>query len=216
MTLLEFARGPGLYWSTIIFVVGIVWRLVGLILAKRSRDLSKPRGTLSFGGIRTLISRSFPNKELKRKAGLSILNAYAMHIGLFVVILLFIPHILFFKSIFGFSWPGIASNIVMVFGAITLITLFISLSNRITNPVLYMISGFDDYFSWFVTTFAVLTGMLAFAHFFEPYQTMLAIHILSVELLMIWFPFGKLMHAVLVVPSRMQMGSNFGRKGVKV
>jgi nitrate reductase gamma subunit len=216
MTLLEFARGPALYWSTVIFIVGILWRLVGLLLAKRSRDLSVPRGTVSFGGFRTLISRAFPNKELRGKAGLSILNSYVMHIGLFVVIILFVPHILFFKSILGFDWPGINSNIVMVFGAVTLVSLFIALSNRITNPVLYMISSFDDYFSWFVTTFAVLTGMLAFAHFFEPYQTMLAIHILSVELLMIWFPFGKLMHSILIVPSRIQMGSGFGRKGVKV
>jgi nitrate reductase gamma subunit len=44
---------------------------------------------------------------------------------------------------------------------------------------------------------------------------MLALHILSVELLMIWFPFGKLMHAVLVFPSRFQTGASFGRRGVR-
>ncbi len=216
MTLLEFARGPGLYWSTLIFLVGVSWRLVGVILAKRSRDLSKPRSPGTFGGLRTLITRAVPNKELGHKAGFTIINSYVMHIGLFVVIVLFVPHILFFRSLTGIGWPGLANNVVMVFGAITLISLIIALSHRLTSPVLSMISSFDDYFSWFITTAAVVTGMMAFAHFFEPYQTVLALHILSVELLMIWFPFGKLMHAFLLVPSRMQLGKSMARRGVKV
>jgi len=215
MALLEFARGPGLYWSTIIFVVGIVWRVTGVILAKRGRDLSKPRQSGVFPGIRTVFSRAIPNQELHRKAWLSILNSYVMHVGLLVVIVLFVPHILFFKSIIGVGWPGLASNVVMIFGAITLVSLFIAISHRMTNPVLSMISSFDDYFSWSVTTLAVVTGMMAFAHFMEPYTTILAVHILSVELLMIWFPFGKLMHAVLIIPSRIQLGSAMGRRGVK-
>jgi hypothetical protein len=34
-----------------------------------------------------------------------------------------------------------------------------------------------------------------------------------VELMMIWLPFGKLMHVVLVFASRGAMGVNFARKG---
>lgn len=216
MTLLEFARGPGLYWATIIFVAGIVWRLAGVLLAKRSKDLSAPRQSGFMGGIRTIFSRMVGNAEQRRKSGFTILNSYVMHIGLFVVIVLFIPHILFIKAVTGLSWSGLPNNIVMIFGAITLISLLIALAHRMTHPVMQIISSFDDYFSWFITTLAVVTGMLAFAHFVEPYETILAVHILSVELLMIWFPFGKLMHAILVVPSRMQLGSSMSRKGVKV
>lgn len=216
MTLLEFARGPGLYWATVIFVVGVLWRLIGALLAKRGRDLSVPRQGGFFGGIRTIFSRALPNRELSQKAGILIINSYIMHIGLFVVILLYVPHILFFKSILGFGWPGIASNVVMIFGAITLISMVVALAHRLTHPVMKIISNFDDYFSWFLTALAVTTGMMAFAHFIEPYETMLAIHILSVELLMVWFPFGKLMHAVLFIPSRFQMGGSMARRGVKV
>ena len=32
MSLLDFARGPALEWSLIIFVIGVVWRLAGTFL----------------------------------------------------------------------------------------------------------------------------------------------------------------------------------------
>jgi nitrate reductase gamma subunit len=45
------------------------------------------------------------------------------------------------------------------------------------------------------------------------YETLLAIHILSVDVLLIWFPFGKLMHAVYIFPSRALNGALLSRKG---
>jgi nitrate reductase gamma subunit len=91
------------------------------------------------------------------------------------------------------------------------------LIRRMMHPVLKMISNADDYISWFVSFFPLLTGTLAFAHIDIGirYETMLAIHILSVELLMIWFPFGKLIHGLTIWPSRYQLGVTFGRRGVK-
>jgi nitrate reductase gamma subunit len=78
------------------------------------------------------------------------------------------------------------------------------------------LSTFDDYFSWFVTFAALVTGVLAYAHLGLRYETMLAIHILSVELLLVWFPFGKLMHTFFFIPTRAQLGAYFQRRGVKV
>jgi nitrate reductase gamma subunit len=44
---------------------------------------------------------------------------------------------------------------------------------------------------------------------------MLGLHILSVCFLLVWFPFGKLMHAVMIWPSRYKVGAFFGRRGVR-
>ena len=48
------------------------------------------------------------------------------------------------------------------------------------------------------------------------YPIPLAIHLLSVELLLIWFPFGKLMHAFLFVFSRGATGMRFSHRGVQL
>jgi nitrate reductase gamma subunit len=83
----------------------------------------------------------------------------------------------------------------------------------VTNPVIRMLSNFDDYFSWFVTMAVMVTGLAATAHVGAPYETLLGLHILSVDVLLIWFPFGKLMHAFYIFPSRAINGAVLARKG---
>lgn len=97
----------------------------------------------------------------------------------------------------------------------TLLALIALLINRMRHPVLRFLSGFEDYFVWIVTFLPVLTGYMAFHHFFH-YPLMLALHILSVELLMIVFPFTKLMHTFTWFISRWYTGSRAAQKGVQV
>ena len=216
MTLLDVARGPALEWSLIIFAAGTLWRLIGALLVRRAADLSEPRSHSTVaGGIRTVFTRMWPRKEFYSKTLFGTIAGYAMHIGLAVVVFLFTPHILFIDSLFGISWPGIPNGMVMFFGVITVAALVALLIRRITTPLLKMISNADDYISWVMTLLPVLTGMMAYAHIGGPYQTVLAIHILTVEAMLIWFPFGKLMHAVMWIPSRAQMGAGMQRRGVK-
>ncbi|TNF99311.1 MAG: nitrate reductase [Gammaproteobacteria bacterium] len=217
MTLLEFARGPGLYWATIIFVLGIVWRLVGVLLLPRIKDLSTPRkDSAAMGGIRTIFSRSWPAPELEKNIRFAHITGYVWHIGLFIVILFYAPHIAFFKSIVGFGWPHLPTNLITIASAITLGILVALIVRRMIHPVLKLLSNFDDYLSLLLTILPLLTGVLAYAHLGARYETLLALHILSVELLMVWFPFGKLMHGFTIWTSRYQVGKAFERRGVKV
>ena len=57
------------------------------------------------------------------------------------------------------------------------------------------------------------TGLAATAHIGAPYEKLLAWHILSVDVLLVWFPFGKLMHAFYLFPSRAINGALLHRKG---
>ena len=87
---------------------------------------------------------------------------------------------------------------------------------RLGHPVLKMLSNFDDYFSWLITTLPVITGLLAVAHIGARYEVMLALHILSFDVFLIWFPFGKLMHSIIVFGSRYTTGVTFTRRGARV
>jgi nitrate reductase gamma subunit len=128
-------------------------------------------------------------------------------------VLLFTPHILFLGSLLGVSWPGLPSSAITIVSVITL-TLFLAvLFRRVTNRVMRLLSNFDDYFSWFITMLVMVTGLAATAHIGGPYETLLAVHILSVDILLIWFPFGKLMHAFYIFPSRAINGALLSRKG---
>ncbi len=48
------------------------------------------------------------------------------------------------------------------------------------------------------------------------YRRPLAVHLITLELLLIWFPFGKLMHAFLFAFSRGATGMRFSHRGVEV
>ncbi|MCW8964168.1 MAG: nitrate reductase, partial [Gammaproteobacteria bacterium] len=152
--------------------------------------------------------------ELEKNIRFQHYTGYAWHIGLFIVIFLYAPHIAFFKSIFGFSWPHLPTNFITISAAITMAILIALLIRRMIHPVLKLISNADDYLSWLVTFLPLLTGFMAFAHLGPRYEVMLGLHILSIELLMVWYPLGKLMHAFTIWPSRYQVGVTFGRRGV--
>ena len=229
MTLLEFARGPALQWSIAIFVFGLLWRLVGVFFLKTRKDLSAPRNPAAWKGLRLIALRSWPRKEFLEGTAFGEVMGYAFHLGFLVTLFFYVPHLLFFESvfegligtdfegIFGFAWPALPTGVITFLSAVSIAALVAVLVHRITNPVKRLISNFDDYFSWFVTIAPLVTGMAAFAHLAGwPYERLLAWHLLSVELLLVWFPFGKLMHAFTIFAARGTTGMIFERKGASL
>ncbi len=219
MELLQFARGPALTISIAVFLLGILWRLVGILMLERRRiDAQARAGTPSSlaAAASGIVSKMWPHKTFLKSSLFSVLNGYVFHIGLAISVLLFAPHILFVKSLIGISWPALPSNLVLAVAVITAGSLLASLAHRLTNPVQRLISRIDDYLSWALTFIPVMTGIAAVAHIGARYETLLAVHILSVCAFLIWFPFGKLMHAFLFVLSRGATGIRFKQRGAEV
>jgi nitrate reductase gamma subunit len=216
MDLVDFARGPALKFALVVFFAGVAWRIVHIILLRYRHNLNEPRNDLAksvLGGIKATGMRSWPHPEFIARTGAGEAMGYGYHIGLFIVVLGFGPHIAFFGSFLGFRWPNLPSGVITVVSVLTLALLLAVLFRRVTHRVLRLLSNFDDYFTWFVATLVMVTGLMATAHFGGPYEILLGLHILSFDLLLIWFPFGKLMHAFYIVPSRLVHGAVLSRKG---
>jgi nitrate reductase gamma subunit len=211
MDLLEFARGPALQWAAYILVAGTIWRIVGIVLLKEKLDFSEPRGPSGLGSaIKVIVSRSFTAEPFKPATMYPKMLAYVQHLGFFAVVVLFVPHIMVFE------WPGLPNSAIFVLGVAAVVGSLALLVRRATSPVLRLISNFDDYFSGFVAVFPLMTGLfIPVRPGFIRYEDLLAIHILSVALLMIWLPFGKLGHAFLVFITRGTTGMAFERRGAK-
>lgn len=222
--LLEIARGPGLALSLSILAAGIVWRLFGIFRLPERPDYSEPRSTaLLSGALRGIVSRMWPRREFGNSPTLATSNGYVYHIGLVLVAFGYLPHIHFIERLTGLHWPALPEPAFYFVAGLTIVSLFTALLYRLTDPVLKLLSNFDDYFSWAVVMLPLLTGMLAIDHPFHPGEpfpppvspTLVAIHLLSVELMLVWLPFGKLAHAFLVFVSRGTTGAAFARKGAR-
>jgi nitrate reductase gamma subunit len=211
MELLEFARGPGLAISTAVFVAGLAWRLLRVFRRPVRRDLSHPRKeTVWTDGLRAIFTKMAPPRGVRIRGG-QMLNAYGYHIALAIVAFAFAPHIAFIARHLGVGWPPLPDPVTYLATAVAILGLVVALMYRLTDPVQRLLSTFDDYFSWLVTLLPLLTGMALLPAPAEPDR--LAVHLLSLELLLVWLPFGKLSHAALVFVSRWRTGMEFARKG---
>lgn len=217
MELLEFARGPALQLAVTVFVVGLLWRLVHLFFLNKKVDNSEARfGGEKIGGVRAIFSRFRHHQPFRERTRNGTIIAYTIHLGLAVVFFGGAPHILFIQSFTGISWTPLPTIVIHIAAALTAAALLAAIIRRSRHPVLRLISNFDDYFTWLVTTLPVITGLLAVAHIGARYETLLAVHILCFDAFLIWFPFGKLMHSFISLGSRYTTGVTFTRRGARV
>lgn len=218
MTEIEFltwVRGPGFQIASIIFALGITLRVVEILMLGRKANLAEPKGSEMSSGLRTILMRTVPDASTFKRSFFTVTSGYIFHIGLFVTIFLFAPHVLIYKEFLGFGWPSLPTTIVDATTVVTIITLIVVLAHRLKDPVKRFLSTFDDYLGWSVTILPLATGYIAFHRIGMPAPSLIAIHILSVELLMIVIPFTKLMHMFTFVLARWYNGAISGYRGVQ-
>ncbi len=224
MDMLDWAREPLLYAALTIFVCGVAWRLFALARLPTTPPIAPARATFTRAdALGAALTRMWPRKGMRGSATLVTLNPYVFHIGLALVFFGYAPHIAFIRRLTGLGWPALPDAVMYLSAAATIVSLLIALMFRLTDPVLKKISRADDMVTWLVTMLPLATGMALVG---EPsssiltrevvvYRDPLAIHLMSLELLLVWFPFGKLMHAFLFLPGRMQLATFLGRRGVQ-
>ncbi len=185
MSVLDFARRPALHWALVIMVAGSIWRLIHFLFRRSAQDVYWARKVLHV-----------PNQRWQ-------LDSYAMHAGLLIVLFGFTPHILFIGALTGSTWPSLPTTVVLAAAVISIGAMLAVLIHRLTASEPTVFSIFDDYFTWTVVFVAMLTGLVCYPHIgggplIGPYAFLLTAHLLAVELLMIWLPFGKLIHVAFM------------------
>lgn len=185
MDALDFARGPGLHWALVIMVAGSFWRAADFALRRGERNLHWARKGLHV-----------PSQRWR-------LDSYAMHGGLLIVMFGFAPHMMFIGALTGLQWPTLPIAIVIGAAIVSLASMVAVLIHRMMAREPSIFSAFDDYFTWSAVFVAMITGLMCYPHLggapmLRPYAMLLTAHLIAVELLMIWLPFGKLIHVAFM------------------
>lgn len=210
---LEFVEGPLWYASVAIFVIGVAIRLYEILARGVKPDLATPRSDGTAGALRTLVSRSWTAKGFSSGAVFHLVAGYMFHLGLFVLLLFAAPHVVFIEErILGFGWTPAPHWLFIVAADLAFAGLILLWLRRVMHPVMRRISTFDDHAAAWLTFSVMFTGCMALLLSHDSLRT---IHMLSVCLLLIYFPFSRLMHAFTFVLSRGYTGAAMGRKGVQ-
>ncbi|CAK0745490.1 Nitrate reductase gamma subunit [Gammaproteobacteria bacterium] len=215
MAFLLWVRGPAFNLALTVFVLGMTVRLLEIFMLGRRPNYAEPKGPEFSPGMNTVLNRFAVNPGVFARAPFNVVVGYLWHIGFLACLFLFIPHIELARGTFGLSWPGLPNPLVDALSVITLVSLIAVLIHRSRHPVMRHLATLEDTLVWIVTFLPLLTGYLAYHRAITPYPVALGLHILSVELLMVTFPFTRLTHAFTALIARWYNGAAFGRKGVQ-
>lgn len=210
---LDFVEGPLWYAAVVIFLVGIAIRFYEILARGVKPDLATPRTEGTAGALRTIVTRSWSAKGFSSGAVFHLIAGYMFHIGLFVLLIFAAPHVIFIEErILGFGWAPAPHWLFIVATDLSFAGLVLLWLRRLMHPVMRQISTFDDHAAAILTFVVMFTGCMALL---LSHDSLRAIHMLTVCLLMIYFPFSRLMHAFTFVLSRGYTGAAMGRKGVQ-
>jgi nitrate reductase gamma subunit len=215
MGFLLWVKGPAFDWALAVFALGMLVRLVEILMLGRKPNYAEPKGNEWGPGFRTIVTRSIADPGTFARAPFDVVVGWIWHLGFLIVLFFFVPHIELFRAVLGIAWPGLPNPVVDAITAITILALAAALVHRLQHPVKKRISTPEDYLVWAVTFLPLLTGYLAYHRLINPYPLVLGLHILSVQLLLVVFPFTKLTHAFTVFLARWYNGAIFGRKGIE-
>jgi nitrate reductase gamma subunit len=219
---LEFARGPFFQVSLLVFIAGMVYRLVRVLFLGFSPDRVRSRGSKTSGVVmaflKSLIIWPFIPwvKNTFKKNPVTYLAGGIFHLGLFVVLILGTAHMLVWKSLLGFGWATLPLPIVDWMAAIAIVAMIVLFINRLVNPVLKLITGPAEWANLLFVFVPMVTGYVMTHHLFFPYEVLFSLHMLSVDLLLIWIPFSRISHFVFYFFSKVIHGDEFGKRGVRV
>jgi len=211
MTFLQLVEGPLFYAAATIFALAAAWRVFGLIRMGRKPDISPPKGSASAGFIKGNLRHFVPRGMFARRTWIHFVAGYAFHLGLFVLFFFGAFHIDFINQYLGISWTPLPRWGFILASEIAFAGLIALWVRRFSDPVMRLISDWDDHIGTWLTFLVMLTGCLALQ---QSHDVLRGIHMLFVDIWLIYFPFSRLMHAFTFFLSRGHTGATYGRKGM--
>ncbi|MEI7644813.1 MAG: hypothetical protein WCJ55_11085 [Chloroflexales bacterium] len=223
--MLAFARGPLFYTALLVFIAGMTYRLVSVLLLGWKRDRVPGKGS-KLRGVAVSYAKGlgiFPFipwvKGTFSRNQVTYLAGGLFHLGLFVVIFLGTAHMLVWKSLLGFGWPTLMLPVIDWLSAVTIVAMVALFVNRLANPVLKLLSGPSEWLNLLVVFLPMITGYGLTHHrllgiFPLPYENLFIGHMMSVNIMLIWIPFSRISHFMFYFFSRTYHGAQAGKRAV--
>ncbi len=210
----DFFTGPALWMTFIIFFGGLIVRVTFLFGLSRERDRVFYNHASFKWGVKSVFFWLVPwGTESMRLQPVFTLMVFLFHVCLLATPIFLNAHNILWDEAFGISlwsmpdgWAD-ALTIIMIFSGVFL------LIRRLVRAEVRILTGAWDYILLLITLLPFITGFLAY-HQWGPYDTLLLLHIISGELLLVLIPFSKLCHMFLFFFSLAFIGFEMGgRRG---
>lgn len=206
----QFVSGP-LAWSAfIIFFGGCLYRLISLlVLVHRKERFIYSYMSFKYG-LRSILrwSTPFATENMRRHPVMTI-AAFAFHICLLLTPLFLLAHVVLLEEAWDLSWWTLPDGLADAMTLIVIAGCIFFFVRRLTQREVQYVTSVSDFVLLVIVVAPFVTGFLAYYQWFG-YRTLVILHILSGEIMLVTLPFTRLSHMITAPLTRAYMGSEFG------
>jgi len=207
----EFVRGPLLWVTFIVFFGGMIYRVAALVSLSLKKDRVVYNHASGSWALRSIVHWLLPLNRTAVQYPVYAIVAYIFHICLLIVPVFLLAHNILWDESWGISLWSLPEDVADYTTLVMLAACLFLIIRRAVLPYVKIVTTPVDYVLLVAVALPFLTGYIAYHQWLE-YKTMLIIHILSGELMLVLIPFTKLMHMMLFFLSRAHIGMEFGQR----
>jgi nitrate reductase gamma subunit len=211
-----FLTGPALWAAFIIFFGGMTIRVVRLFRLSRKKDHVIYNHASFKWGLKSILYWLLPwGSASMRQQPIFTFMVFVFHITLLAVPLFLNAHNILWDESWGirlWSLPDAAADAMTV---ILLLSMIFLVTRRLVRSEVRILTEPRDYLLLGLTALPFLTGFLAY-HQVGAYETLMILHVIAGEILLVLIPFTKLGHMILFFFTRAFIGFEMGgRRGAR-
>ncbi len=205
----EFVSGPLVWIAFIIFIGGSLYRIYYMLSISKKERVVFPHMSLEHS-LASLVHWVIPfNNQYMRKRPIFTIVSFAFHICLVFTPIFLLAHVILLDESWNISWWSLPEGVADWMTVIVIAGCIFFLYRRLTDPVVKNVTDGSDYLLLAITALPFITGFIAYHQLFA-YKTILIIHILAGEIMLIAIPFTRLSHMLFFVFTRSYFGSEQG------
>ena len=208
--LYNLVRGPLAWVAFIIFVGGISYRIISMLLLARKKDNIVFEYFSLYYGLRSILHWIIPfaNTNSKARPVFTIVT-FAFHICLLLAPIFLLAHVILWDESFNISWWSLPDGLVDVMTIIVVVGCGYFLWRRVTQPEVKFVTFASDYVILAIVAAPFITGFLAYHQWIDS-KFITILHMLSGEIMLVAIPFTRLAHMIYAPFTRAYMGSELG------
>jgi nitrate reductase gamma subunit len=212
----EFVTGPLACVAFGIFVIGMIVKAISVIRLASKKDkvvFNHWSWSWSFRSVyRWLIP--FGSRSMREKPVLTT-AFFVFHICLLAIPIFLLGHNILWDERWGITWWSFSETTADYLTLLFVAAAVVLILRRLLLADMRIVTTAYDYLLLAIVAAPFVTGYFAYHQWFD-YKTVLIIHILCGEIMLIAIPFTKLSHMLLFFLTRAHIGSEMGqRRGAK-
>ena len=209
-SLYNFVSGPLAWLAFIVFIGGCLYRLITLIVLVHKKEKFIYSYMSWKYSLRSIVrwSTPFATENMRRHPAMTIV-AYVFHVCLILTPIFLLAHVTLVDESWDLSWWTLPDTLAAIMTLLVIGACVFFLVRRLVNPEVQYVTSASDYILLTIVAAPFITGFLVYYQWFG-YQTLLILHILSGEIMLVAIPFTRLSHMLFAPLTRAYMGSEFG------